>query len=170
MNAFAKIQFFFIIALVSVVFFSCDPNEELPPETVLEYIGCQMFGDSTGISELNLQIHFQDGDGNIGVANPENHNLFIKVLDKQSETDTIYTLMQIGNLEPKDLILTYPVGILGEQNSSIKGTIDIPIQKDMGLSDMQEISKLGIIRFEIFMHDQNLVPSNTITTPDIYIR
>jgi hypothetical protein len=171
MKTFAKIQFFFIIPLVCLGFFSCDPNEKLPPETILEFVGIQQFGDETGITDIQIQVHFQSGTGNIGLADgdtlpffpqyapPFDKNLFVQVFDKIS--DTIFVPMQ--NFLEEDYVLSWRIKTDVANGKQVKGmlNIDVPVEP----MNFPEVSKHGIVRFEIYMLDRDLVPSS-IQTPD----
>ena len=183
MNAIAKIRLFFIISLACVGFFSCDPNEELPPELILEYIGVQRFGVGTQLDSISLQIRFQKGDGNVGLfpydtiypfVGKYRNNFFIYTFDKVSLTDTIYEHFRIQNTQNIDLwdTLYYRSRIPILNNSrteSVKGRIEYGIGGNY-VRDMREYSKHGVVRFEIYMYDRDLVRSNKIITPDIFVR
>jgi hypothetical protein len=186
----AKIRFFFKLTLLSGVFFSCDPNEKLPPETILEFVGFQRFADSTGLARLDIQINFQSGTGNIGLDSTEtgkppyvapfDKNLFVHVFDKVSLTDTIFVPLQTETFPSEDFIITYTIPIL-EGNPGVRGTFDVHIFKPVPLENMQRESKHGIVRFEIYMLDRDLVRSYikthdgeiiqaNVVTPEISIR
>jgi hypothetical protein len=180
MNPFAKIRFFFLIPLVGVMFFSCDPNEKLPPETILDFASIQYFGNETQLDSLRLHVNFQDGDGNIGLAKHDTFppfvgkyrdNLFVYVYDKVS--DTIYELMRKQNdkdIEIWDsIIFSFKVPVLRESTGSVKGMLSFSVVKN-NISLMQNLSKKGMVRFEIYMYDRDLVKSNTVVTPDIRIQ
>ncbi len=171
MNAIAKIQFFFIITLVGVIFFSCDPNEKLPAETILEYHDHQIYRNEAGkILGLNLQIHFQDGDGNIGLSDYETtYNLYANLFDKQ--LDGTFAPMQIQDTMGvwHDIVFAYSVPVLSTDKSSVKGMFDISIS-EFEVEFMSIYSKRGVILFKIFMYDHDLIPSDTIETPEISIR
>lgn len=167
MKFFAKIRFFFLFSIVCVGFFSCDPNEKLPPETFLEYVGTQQIGDSSGITGIVIQVNFQDGDKNIGALDSSN-NVFVAPFDKLETGD--YQAFQTTDVEPKDVIFEFSMPDPDEPNSpSIKGLLDINIQ-GANFDFMKLFSKQGIVRFEIWMIDRDSVPSNIIVTPDISIR
>ncbi|MDR1950925.1 MAG: hypothetical protein LBP96_01700 [Bacteroidales bacterium] len=185
MNAFAKIRFFFILSLVGATLFSCDPNEELPPELILEYLGCQHFGDSTGVTALKLQVRFKKGDGNLGIDPHETgkgkfvgkyeNNLFVQVFDRVSLTDTIYEPMTNPNSETgedEDIVFKFTVPVVSEsRTASVKGTIDFIVEGFDFTNGVKRDSKHGIVRFQIYMYDRDLNQSNTVTTiPDIRIR
>ena len=181
MNNFAKIRFFFIIPLVCVGLFSCDPSEELPDELILEYVGVQNVLDSVGdLADIVVRVNFQSGKGNIGLFPRDTvppfvgkylNNLFVHVFDRVSLTDTIYEPLQDGRLPPEaeDVIRRFriPVANMGGQKS-VKGTFDISFLS--GFKGYQMLSQHGIIRLEIYMYDRDFVSSNIVVTPDIQIR
>ncbi|MDR0436878.1 MAG: hypothetical protein LBH22_01100 [Bacteroidales bacterium] len=175
MNAFAKIRFFFIISLIGVVLFSCDPNEKLPPETFLEFVNYRIINDTA----MNLKVRFQKGNGNLGLddrdTNPPfvgkyRNNLFIHVLDKQP--DGTYAPMRIPiNNELWDTIIysnRFPF-LNTDPNSSVRGMIDIPIPGG-DFEPMQKHSELGWVKFEVYLYDRDLIRSNTVISPEIQIK
>ena len=182
MNIFAKIRFFFIIPIVCFGLFSCDPNEKLPLELVLKYEGCQIFGNSTGIDSLRLQIRYEKGDGNLGIDAKEEgtppfvgkyqNNLFIYVFDRVSLTDTIYEPLHDGGPgETKPVTYHSRIPVLSDsRTASVKGMIYRTIS-GIDIEGIQKSSKYGIVRFEIYMYDRDLNRSNIIKTiPDIHVR
>ena len=173
MDIFAKIRFFFIIPLVCVVLFSCDPNEKLPPETKLEWEGVQFFVDTArNLVDINLQIRFQDGDGNIGyIGSDTTFNLFIHVFDRTSLTDTIYeAMLQPGiPVDPDDWVIRFAIPNLNtEGQPSVKGMLNISFGANFPF--LRSGSRHGVVRFKIYMFDRDAVQSNVIITPDITIR
>ena len=190
MNAFAKIRFFLILPLVCAVFFSCDPTEELPPELMLDYGGVQLFGDSTRLTEIQLQIRFQKGNGNFGLNNPDvdhppfvgkyAYNLYLYPLDRVSLSDTVYELFQVPNIETgdmEDVVYRYRIRPLGTNSkASVKGTFDFTLHGSE-LEGLQINSTHGVVQFKIYAYSRDiqangvdLEQSNIIITPDISIR
>jgi hypothetical protein len=164
-----------------VILFSCDPNDKLPKELILEYAGCQYFGNDKQVDSISLQVRFQKGDGNLGLDGRDtiwpyvgkyNNNLFVYVFDKVSLTDTIYELIQFRSgqtSEMKDLIYTFRVPTFDSRTAPVKGVFGIGFG-GVDFSEMQKDSRHGIVRFEIYMYDRDLVQSNIVTTPDIHIQ
>jgi len=171
MNSFAKIRFFLIIPLVCAVFFSCDPEEKLPPETILEFVEVQHFIDTAGnLVDINVRVSFQNGKGNLGfLGRDTTENLFIHVFDRVSLTDTIYEPMQTAHTPPRDWIIPFRIpNLTPEGQKSVRGMLDIGFYTNFVW--LQQQTEHGIIRFEIYMYDRDLVKSNTIITPDIRIK
>jgi len=172
MNNIAKIRFFFIIPLVCVGLFSCNPEEPLPPETILEYVEVQHFVDATGnLVDINVRVSYQNGKGNLGFLGRDTiDNLFIHVFDRVSLTDTIYEPMQNAHpTEPENVVISFAIPNLTPQGQkSVRGMLDISFGANFIW--MQMLSRHGIVRFEIYMYDRDLVKSNTVVTPDIRIR
>ena len=177
MKIFAKIRFFFIIPMVFIGFFSCDPNEKLPPGTTLDWIGngVQYLCDSAGLEleGIILQVSFQSGEGNIGSNDTAVRNLFVHVFDRIiTGTDTIYDTMKKADppMNPDNVVIDFRVPMdihLGKQGP-VKGTFDIGIYRFPDLRYMQQQTKQGWVRFEIYMLTQDLKSSDTICK-DIYI-
>jgi hypothetical protein len=168
--------------MACVGFFSCDPNEKLPPEIILEWVGYQLFADSTGLVGVNLQVSFQNGDGKIG---HRGDSLFVEVFDKVSLTDTIFVPMQTLQVpESEDWVISFviPSSVNPNPGSSVKGMFDILFDSDPGNFDvLRQQSKHGFVRFEIYLLDQDLVRSyiktldgkmvqGNVVTPEIRIR
>ena len=163
-------------------FFSCDPEEPIPFETILEYDSCQYYYSGDRVNAMILRIAFQDGDGNIGLNSYEvgngmytgkyRYNLYAHVFDKIS--DTVYTPIIVptdtGSFE--DLVYAYTIPIMSTAiGAQIKGTFDIEIDS-ASVQNLQSSrgSKNGILQFQIYMYDRNLNKSNTVVTPDLSIR
>jgi len=178
MKTFAKIRLFLITSLIVVGLSSCDPTEKLPPGTFLEYRGHQVFtfGEGTHADSLNVQIWFQNGEGNIGMRPGETgFNFFVHLFDLTA--DSGFVPMQVRNDSTglmEDIIYSYriPATIAGQNPSegSIKGTIDFGLGPRTGFGFIPVHSEQGIIRFEMYMYDRDKVRSNIVVTPDIRIR
>jgi len=155
--------------------FSCDPNEKLPPETILEYMGVLHLVDNiTGeLVDIVVEVSFQNGKGNLGfLGRDTTDNLFIHVFDRVSLTDTVYAPMQdLDPTAPEDVVISFAIPNLKlKGQKSTKGVLKIGFYSSFNFMQHEHSSKYGIVRFEIYMLDQDSVPSNTVTTPDIHIR
>ena len=173
MNSFAKIRFFLIIPLVCAVFFSCDPEEKLPPETILEFVEVWHIRDTAGsLVDINVRVRYQNGKGNLGFLGRDTvDNFFVHVFDRVSLTDTIYEPMQTIHTPPRNLVISFPIPNLTPQGQkSVWGMFDIGFFSNFGFMQGEGVSRHGIVRFEIYMYDRDLVKSNTIITPDIRIK
>jgi hypothetical protein len=156
-----------------VAFFSCNPEEELPPETILEFVSVHQFRDSlNNIVGINIRINYQDGDGNIGfLGRDTTDNLFIHVFDRISLTDAIYEPLQdLNPTEPSDVVIRFSIPDLNPgRQQSVRGFMDIRI-RDAQFEFMQLASEHGIVGFNIYMYDRDLVQSNTVEIRNISIR
>ena len=200
MNSVAKIRFFFITSLIGVVFFSCNPDEEFPPETILEWVGVTFFGDTTRLDSISLRIAYQDGDGNIGISRSESgrppfvgkfaHNFIVHPYNKIN--DTTYEIIKLQSLDS----LKQPIhGVFDTiefrhiipplpqtRTGAVRGTFDFMVPPgDFGLIRLDALQNLGIIRFKIYVYDRSLylasvrtpdgqIHDGPLITPDIIIR
>jgi len=166
-NTIAKIRFFLIISLVSVGLFSCLPEENFPPETVLEFQGVQFsaFVESNiPFIEMLVNVGFQDGDGNLGNIRPDTaHNLFMHVFDVLP--DTVVYMQTIIGADTLDWIRSFNVPDLGP--GPVSGTLNIRFLSDFPL--LQERSQDGIVQFKVYIYDRAQVRSNELITPNINI-
>ena len=165
-NAIAKIRFFLIISLVSVGLFSCLPEENFPPETVLEFQGVRFVTIVDGNLEfpgMIVDIGFQDGDGNLGnLPSDTVPNLFVHVFDVRQ--DTVVPMLTIDEVDPEYWVKTFVVPDLGR--GSVSGTFNIGF-----FSDFEWLQRAveGVVRFKIYIYDRDLTGSNEVITPNINI-
>ncbi|MCL2027234.1 MAG: hypothetical protein FWG79_01985 [Bacteroidales bacterium] len=153
--------------------FSCDPNERLDPELILEFDSVQNLNDTA----LFLQVKFQKGDGNFGLdswdtASAANANLFVYTFDKQENGSyEVMRRQRSDDIEIWDTIFeSYHVRISSaDRKPPLKGTFGIFIPR-IAFETAQGRSDLGIIRYEIYAYDRDLIQSNTVFSPDISVR
>ena len=165
MDSFVKIRQLFLISGIFAIFFSCNPNEDLSPETILEFKGYRFFGDSTSLTGLEIEILFQNGKGNLGLRPEEvgppfvgkyRNNFFVHVFDKESLFDTVFVPLQTLETIPQDVVFPYRIPILSDRpGHSVRGTLKIDI-KGANFLFMQMASKHKRVRFEVYMVDRDL--------------
>ena len=112
-------------------------------------------------------LHFQDGDGDIGLNESDtlaafnkdsiyHYNFFINYFEKQNGEYVEVELPISNNARIPRLSDAVP--------ESIEGDISI----DLYINNIK--SKYDTIRFECYIVDRELHHSNTITTPDIVVK
>ncbi|MCL2682945.1 MAG: hypothetical protein FWE63_05620 [Bacteroidales bacterium] len=150
-----------------MVLFSCDPNEKLPPETILTFVNYRIINDTA----MNLQVRFQKGNGNLGLKdNEDGNNLFVSVFDKQP--NGVFEPMYFVNNNRDTIYIIYSSRfpfLNTDPNSSVRGMIDIPIPKG-DFEEMQKFSELGWVKFEVYLYDRDLIRSNSAVSPEIQIK
>ena len=170
-NTIAKIRFFLIISLVSVGLFSCFPEENFPPETILEFHSARLVTIVDGNLEfpgMILHIGFQDGDGNLGnIGTDTTPNLFVHVFDVLSDTVVPIQISHNDGVDWENWVRSFSVPDLGR--GSVSGvfnigfyTVDFPI--------LYQSSQNGIVQFKVYIYDREQVRSNEVITPNISIR
>ncbi|MEA3318269.1 MAG: hypothetical protein U9R54_09955 [Bacteroidota bacterium] len=153
-----------LIFLFSTV--SCEKAEEYSIIPEIEY---KDFIVKENLPEYNavegtLNFSFVDGDGNIGVNQPdsinsdstssieENPNLYIKIYDKLN-----------GEFQERDSLYEFRIPYLegGTYIKSIKGNIEV---------DLLILNKISdTIKFEFYIFDRDLNKSNIETSPEIIL-
>jgi hypothetical protein len=118
-----------------------------------------------------LRIRFEKGTGNLGsLPGDTSNNLYVHVLDKQLDGTYAPMFREFPAGDTTYIISSNTIPVLSTNpKSPIRGTLDIRITK-FEVDNMQDLTKQGIVRFEIYMFDRDLVQSNIVTTPEIRIR
>ncbi len=157
---------YFLLILVYFLASSCEKAKEYSIIPEIEYSN---FIINENLPEYNavkgtLQFSFVDGDGDIGVNQPdsinsdsatyinESPNLFVSIYDKIN-----------GEFIVKDSIYKFRIPYLegGTYTKSVKGDIEVEILILNKISDT--------IRLEFYIFDRNFNMSNIEMSPDILI-
>jgi hypothetical protein len=67
----------------------------------------------------------------------------------------------------EDVVYRFVIPVLSTGSSSVRGQLNLRVNVNPG---MRSNSKQGIVRFEMYMYDRDLIQSNIVVTPDISIR
>lgn len=162
-------KWFSIIVLVIMICFSaCKPEEKYSIIPAISFVSFEKIDEGTGVDNKGtLTIHFQDGDGDIGLNVADtlppfnkdsiyHYNFFITYFEKQHGEYVEVELPMSNNARIPRLSDAVP--------ESIEGDISI----DLYINNVK--SKFDTIRFECYIVDRELHKSNTITTPDIVVK
>jgi hypothetical protein len=166
-----KIRFTIIIPLIIVLmtFFSCTKEEDFPDEPAIEFISFTKISNSTNIDDKGiLKISFTDGDGDVGLADSDTvppydktsiyyYNFFITYFEKQH--GVFVEVQPAVTFNSRIPILTST-----SSNNSLKGEIEIELFIN------NPFSVYDTIRFDAYIVDRALHPSNVISTPEIIIK
>lgn len=159
------------ILLLPVMFIflltSCKQEVKYPVTPAISFVKFEKVDNSTAVDDQGiLTIHFQDGDGDIGLDEEDTeapfdtssiyyYNFFIKYLEKQNGEFVAVELPMTNNARIPRLSYDVP--------ESIEGDISITLYINNYYSQYDTIS------FECYIVDRELHQSNTITTPEIII-
>jgi len=161
-----KLLKYFLLILIYSLASSCEKAKEysiIPEIEYRDYTIIEHLPEYNAVKGI-LQFSFVDGDGDIGVNQPdslnsdsstiinENPNLFVKIYDKLN-----------GEFIAKDSIYKFRIPYLegGTYTKSVKGDIEVEILILNKISDT--------IRLEFYIFDRNLNMSNIEMSPDILI-
>lgn len=138
----------FILALGLLV--SCTPDDEpafsVVPEIELVGISSDTIVEFEGV--LVIKIKYRDGDGNLGLEDPDRNSIFVRD----------------ARLQDYDGFYLGPIAPLGEE-IAISGELDIefPSLFIFGSSESETS------RFYVYIQDRDGNQSNEVITPDVTI-
>lgn len=163
-----KWGFFFIILLL---FSACKKEEKFPVIPAIEFVSLNKIDNGTGIDKrAALVLHFQDGDGDIGLnatdtqapfdtASAYYYNFFIDYYKKVNGEFQLIEFEDISfNQRIPRLSETLPESIEGE----------ITLELDINSYDLS--STYDTIQFQCYIVDRELHKSNTITTSELIVK
>jgi hypothetical protein len=162
-----KIIFAATITLVIILATTCRKIEELPDIPRIEFQSFEIF-DTIDILGNNskgglLKFYFEDGDGNVGLKQPENilddtTNLFFTLYRKTNGV----MIKAPGNdpLTPSDYRIPYLVRL--GQNKILKGTISVTFLYLF-------YTPADTISYEFYLEDRQYNESNLETTSEIIV-
>ncbi len=153
---------FIILIIASLMLSSCFRVEDLPAKPRIEFRSFTLF-DSTDIlgndiKAGKLTFYFEDGDGDIGIYDPDGSsadttNLFFTLFRKENGVFT--EVADDDVLKPSHYRIPYlePIG----QNDILKGTIDITMLYYFYSND-------DTLRYRFFLKDRSEHFSNVDST------
>jgi hypothetical protein len=157
-----------ILPLILIFFLtSCQQEPKFPDTPEISFVSFEKVDSSTTVDDQGiLTLHFQDGDGDIGLDEDDTetpfdtssiyyYNFFIKYFEKQNGEFVAVELPMTNNARIPRLSDDVP--------ESIEGDISITLYIN------NYTSQYDTIRFECYIVDRELHQSNTITTPEIII-
>ena len=157
---------FLFVALVLLS--ACQREEKFPVEPAISFVSFEKIDDGSAVDNKGkLTIHFQDGDGDVGLNETDtmppfnrdsiyHYNFFINYYEKQNGDYVLVELPLTNNARIPRLSNSVP--------ESIEGDVSIELYINNFLSPYDTI------RFACYIVDRALHHSNTITTPDIVVK
>ncbi|MFH0843570.1 MAG: hypothetical protein V1903_13260 [Bacteroidota bacterium] len=146
---------------------SCARIQQLPPEPFIEYRDFTVFDTLDILGNFckggRLKFYFEDGDGNLGLASPEDTGLDTTNLFFTLYRKTNGEMVQVpddDNLKPSSYRIPY-MDREG-QNKILKGTINITF-----IYLFYEPADSNIVMYEFWLKDRADNFSNTILTTEI---
>lgn len=154
------------LVIIPIFFASCGKLETLPDRPHIEFRSFAVFDTTVQGNECKggrLNFYFEDGDGDLGLEEPANEtddivNMFFTLYRK---TGILFT-----EVPEDDLMDTYDYRIpymerLG-QNKILRGTITVSF-----FYLFYEIEDTDTLKYEFYIKDRALNPSDTATTCEI---
>ena len=160
-----------IFCLFVILFSSCKKEEKFPIEPHIEFVSLTKIDNGTPIdSRATIVIHFQDGDGDIGLnegdikppfdtASIYHYNFFI---DYYKKIDGEFQLIQFEGVTFNQRIPRLSESV----PESIEG--DISIDLDINSYDLS--TPYDTIKFQCYIVDRALHHSNTVETSELIVR
>jgi len=162
-------KIFFVVIITGAVIFavSCRKIEELPDTPRIEFQNFEIF-DTTDIlgnksKGGRLKFYFEDGDGNVGLKQPETRfddstNLFFTLYKKTN--GVMLPAKENDPLTPSDYRVPYMIRL--GQNKILKGTISVTFLYLF-------YTTADTISYEFYLKDRQYNDSNLETTSEIII-
>jgi hypothetical protein len=158
-----------IVVFISLIVASCGKIEKLPPEPSIKFTSFEVFDtlDLLGNSYKGgrLKFHFQDGDGDLGLLQPEQGstadsiNLFFSLLRRQG--GTLAPAADTDPLKPSNYRIPY-MERLG-QNKILKGIVSVTFLYLFGTPN-------DTIKYEFYIKDRAGHESNSVSTCEIALK
>lgn len=164
-------NFLLLIIVITVISLaSCRKIEKLPPIPYIEFTSFTVFDtiDILGNSGKagRLKFYFEDGDGDIGLDEPDEFNtndttnLFISLYRKIDGMMVLST----NNYDPLLPSANYRIPFMSRQglNKILKGTISVTFL-------YQSFSETDTVSYEFYIRDRALNESNVASTSEIVV-
>jgi len=158
---------YFITLIIMVLSGSCTRIQQLPPEPFIEYRDFTVFDTIDILGNYckggRLKFYFEDGDGNLGLASPEDTG--------QDTTNLFFTLYRKTDGEmvqvPDDDSMkpsSYRIPYMDRegQNKILKGIINITF-----IYLFYEPADSNTVMYEFWLKDRDDNFSNTVSTTEI---
>ena len=158
---------FFITMIIVVLSGSCTRIQQLPPEPFIEYRNFTVYDTLDILGNYckggRLKFYFEDGDGNLGLASPEDTGL--------DTTNLFFTLYRKTNGEmvqvPDDDSMkpsSYRIPFMDRegQNKILKGTINVTF-----IYLFYEPDDSDTLKYEFWLKDRDNNLSNIVLTTEI---
>ncbi len=158
---------FYITLIMLVLSGSCTRIQQLPPEPFIEYRDFTVFDTIDILGNYckggRLKFYFEDGDGNLGLASPEDTGLDTTNLFFTLYRKTDGEMVQVpddDSMKPSSYRIPY-MDREG-QNKILKGTINITF-----IYLFYEPADSDTVMYEFWLKDRNDNFSNTEITTEI---
>ena len=166
-----KKTFFLPFILIVMILSSCQKQETFSEIPLISFVNFEKIVDGSGIdNQGKLTIHFQDGDGDLGLNESDisapfdtssiyYYNFFIDYYKKQNgEFVLLEQLDETRHARFPRLSDALP--------ESIEGDISVVLY----INTYDYTTIYDTLRLECYIVDRALHKSNTITTPDIIVK
>jgi hypothetical protein len=156
-----RVGILFLVLLVAVVFHACRERATFPLEPKIEFVSLEKIYNGTKVDkEAVLKIHFTDGDGDIGVDNPDSNTVF--------DFFVIYYAKRNGEFVtfPFDFKAYLPRFLSSDKPEPLEGDIEYTISIANPLFDAPVIDT---VKFECWLADRAGNYSNHIFTSELIV-
>lgn len=157
----------YILPLICVIvlFSSCKEKERFPIEPYIEFVSLTKKPTTTGVdSTATLVIHFQDGDGDIGLNENDTisgspYNFFI---DYYKKIDGVFQPIQFEGVT------------FHQRIPRLSERVPEPIEGDISvllyINSLDLSTVYDTIKFQCYIVDRALHVSNTIETSELVVK
>ena len=163
-------KFLYILYIIAIILSSCKKEEKFSEVPYITFVDFVKIPNSTGYDDqARLTIHFQDGDGDLGLNENElsapfdtssiyYYNFFI---DYYKKIDGEYQLLEL----PSTTNSRFP-RLSDKASESIEGDISINIF----INTYDWSTTYDTMKLECHIVDRALHKSNTITVPEFVVK
>jgi hypothetical protein len=148
------------LLLLSVGFGTCRSRQVFPSEPRIEFVFLEPSEIKALTGSFDIEIKYQDGDGNLGSDNPDDKNFF--VIDNRT------------NLPDSVRTFSYSLPDLSSnaRNPSIQGTIKVKVPLALSSSFFYPypLPAEEITDFSVYLMDRSGNKSNVIVTSRVKIQ
>ncbi|MBO4646198.1 MAG: hypothetical protein J5642_06745 [Bacteroidales bacterium] len=160
-----------LLFCLSLLLFSCDKREKFPVEPFIEFVSLEKVNDGTGIDHrAHLVLHFQDGDGDIGLNEQDidppfdtssvyYYNFFIDYYKKENG--------EFRKLEFNGLTFNQRIPRL---SNTVPESIEGEIHIDLDINSFDYSSLYDTLMMKCYIVDRALHVSNTVETTPIVVK
>jgi hypothetical protein len=155
-----------ILFLTCILFFTACKKETNSASPEISFLDFTKKNNPNGAdTEGTLRINFKDADGDIGLKNGDTTGVFHPDSSHYYNLWITYYEKQNGIFYPIDLPIQSSIRV---PELEINGLAEGVIETTFFINN--PFSTYDTIRYEVTLFDRALHKSNTITTPEIYIK
>jgi len=162
---------FALLIVLALVMVGCKREEKFPVEPAISFISLEKIDDGSGIdNKATLTIHFQDGDGDIGLNVDDIYEPF----DTASEYYYNYFINYYKKIDGDFQLIEFE-GITFNQriprlSNNVPESIEGDLYIDLPINSFDLTTQYDTIKFSCYIVDRELHKSNTIETTPLVVK